>query len=181
MRPRVYLPLLLLLLATLPASAQKTNVDWDRSTDFSQFHTYAWQKSPHPAKGLWDQRVIDGVNQQLQAKGLKEVQSDPDLWVVYTTHIKDQKQVVGTGYNYGPGWGWGPWWGGGPTTTTYNTYITKEGTLVVELANAKNQELEWRGSVTDTVSDNSNKNINNLNKGIAKLFKGYPPKQQQKK
>jgi hypothetical protein len=88
---------------------------------------------------------------------------------------------VGTGYNYGQGWGWGPWWGGGPTTTTYNTYITKEGTLVVELANAKNHELEWRGSVTDTISDNSNKNLGNLNKGITKLFKGYPPKPQQKK
>lgn len=172
---RLLLALAFCLLVSLSAVAQKTNVDWDRSTDFSQFHTYAWQKSPHPAHGLWDQRVIDGVNQQLQAKGLKEVQSDPDLWVVYTSHIQDQKQVVGTGYNYGPGWGWGPWWGGGPTTTTYNTYITREGTLVVELANARNHELEWRGSVTDTVNDNSNKNINNLNKGIAKLFKNYPP------
>src|SRR5437764_14263942 len=157
MRKRVLL-LVCLFVATLPALAQKTNTDWDRGTDFSQFHTYAWQKSPHPARGLWDQRVIDNINKQLQAKGLQEVQSNPDLWVVYTTHIQDQKQVVGTGYNYGPGWGWGPWWGGGPTTTTYQTYITKEGTLVVELANAKNHELEWRGSVTDTISDNSNKN-----------------------
>jgi hypothetical protein len=169
----------LVVLLTASAWAQKTNVDWDRNTDFSQFHTYAWQNSPHPAKGLWDQRVIDAVNQQLQSKGLKEVQNDPDLWVVYTSHVEDQKQVVGTGYNYGPGWGWGPWWGG-PTTTTYNTYITKEGTLVVELANAKSHELEWRGSVTDTISDNSNKNINILNKAVAKLFKNFPPKGQKK-
>ncbi len=172
---RLLLALAFCFLVSLSAVAQKTNVDWDRSTDFSQFHTYSWEKSPHPAKGLWDQRVIDGINQQLQAKGLKEVQSDPDLWVVYTSHIQDQKQVVGTGYNYGPGWGWGPWWGGGPTTTTYNTYITREGTLVVELANARNHELEWRGSVTDTIKDNSNKNLSQLNKGIAKLFKNYPP------
>ena len=172
---RLFLALAFCFLISASALAQKTNVDWDRATNFSQFHTYAWQKSPHPARGLWDQRVIDGVNQQLQAKGLQEVQSDPDLWVVYTSHIQDQKQVVGTGYNYGPGWGWGPWWGG-PTTTTYNTYITRQGTLVVELSNAKTHELEWRGSVTDTINDNSNKNINTLNKGITKLFKGYPPK-----
>ena len=177
---RLFLALAFCSLISLSAFAQKTNVDWDRSTNFAQFHTYGWQQSPAPAKGLWDQRVVDGVNQQLQAKGLKEVQSDPDLWVVYTSHIHDQKQVVGTGYNYGPGWGWGPWWGGGPTTTTYNTYITRQGTLVVELANAKTHELEWRGSVTDTINDNSNKNINNLNKGIAKLFKGYPPQEGKK-
>lgn len=180
MKRHLVLALGLLLLSTTSLLAQKTNIDWDRQTNFSQFHTYAWQKSPHPAKEFWNQRVIDGVNKQLQSKGLQEVQDNPDLWVVYTTHVEDQKQVVGTGYNMGPGWGWGPWWGGGPTTTTYQTYITKEGTLVVELANAKTHELEWRGSVTDSISDNSNKNINNLDKAIAKLFKGYPPKPGQK-
>jgi hypothetical protein len=175
---RLFLALAFCFLVSASVLAQKTNVDWDRSTDFSQFHTYAWQPSPNPAKGLWDQRVIDGINQQLQAKGLTQVQSNPDLWVVYTSHIKDQKEVVGTGYGIGPGWGWG-WWGG-PVTTTYQTYIYREGTLVVELANAKSHELEWRGSVTDTIKDNSNKNINQLNKGIAKLFKNYPPKPGQK-
>jgi len=171
---RIFVALAFSLLVCASALAQKVNVDWNRGEDFSRFKTYAWQKSPQPAKGLWDQRIIDGINQQLQAKGLKEVQSDPDLWVVYTSHIEDQKQVVGTGYNYGPGWYWGPGWGG-PTTTTYSTYITRQGTLVVELADAKNHELEWRGSVTDTIKDNSNKNLNTLNKAITKLFKNYPP------
>ncbi len=172
---RVVFSFLFCLLLSASASAQKVNVDWDRTENFSQFHTYAWESSPHPAKGLWDQRVVDGINQQLQAKGLQEVQSNPDLWVVYTSHIDDQKQVVGTGYNYGPGWYWGPWWGG-PTTTTYTTYITRQGTLVVEIANARDHDLLWRGSVTDTIKDNSNKNINTLNKAIAKLFQKYPPK-----
>src|SRR5215467_5659203 len=74
--------LLLILLAASVAVAQKVNIDWDRGTDFSKFHTYAWQTSPDPAKGLWPQRVIDGVNTQLQAKGFKLVESNPDLWLV---------------------------------------------------------------------------------------------------
>jgi Domain of unknown function (DUF4136) len=172
---RLFIALAFCFLVSTSAFAQKVNVDWDRSENFSQFHTYAWQPSPNPAKGLWDQRIIDGVNQQLQAKGLTEVQANPDLWVVYTSHIKDQKQVVGTGYGYGPGWYWGPGWGG-PTMTTYTTFITREGTLVVEMAGAKDHQLVWRGAVTDTIKDNSNKNINNLNKAITKLFKNYPPK-----
>ena len=60
---------------------------------------------------------------------------------------------------------------------TYNTYVTKMGTLVVEIADAKNKQLLWRGSATDTISDNSNKNINNLDKAVTKLFKNYPPTQ----
>ncbi len=178
---RLFLALAFCMLVSASALAQKTNVDWDRSTNFSQFHTYAWQPSPQPAKGLWDQRIVDGINQQLQAKGLQLAQpgADPDLWVVYTSHIHDQSQVVGTGYNFGPQWGWGMWWGG-PQTVTYSTFITKEGTLVVEMANAKTHEIEWRGSVTDTIKDNSNKNIKNLDKGISKLFKNYPPSEGKK-
>ena len=128
---------------------QKTNIDWDRQANFSQYHTYMWQKSPHPAKGFWDQRIIDAVDKQLQAKGLTKVDSNPDMWVVYSNSIHDQKEVVGTGYNMGPYWGWGGW--GTPTTTTYNTWVTKIGTLVVEISDPKQHDLLWRGSATDTI------------------------------
>ena len=174
MKTRLTFVLSLTLLTAATLFAQKVNVDWDRGTDFSKFKTYAWQPSPDPAKGLWDQRVIDGVNQQLQAKGFQLVTANPQLWVVYTAHIKHEQQVVGTGYNMGPGWGWGYW--GGPTTTTYNTYTYKEGTLVVEIADNNGRTLLWRGSVTDTLADNSDKNIKKLNGAINKLFKNFPPK-----
>ena len=49
---------------------------------------------------------------------------------------------------------------------------------MLELADAKDKQVLWRGSATDTVTDNSNKNIKNLDKAVAKLFKGYPPKGQ---
>ncbi len=151
--------------------AQKINTDWDRGANFANFHTYMWEKSPHPAKGLWDQRIVDAVNRQLQAKGLTQVDSNPDLWVVYSNSMKDVKQVVGSGYVVGPAWGWGP------TRVGYATYITREGTLVIELADARNKQLLWRGSATDTISDKSNKNIKILDKAVAKLFKNYPPKE----
>jgi len=168
------LVVLSLLLLSTAAFAQKTDIDWDRTANFANFHTYMWETSPRPAKGFWNQRIIDQVDKQLQAKGLTKVDSNPDMWVVYSNSIHDQKQVVGTGYGMGPGWGWGYW--GPPGNVTYNTYVTKQGTLVVELADAKDKQLLWRGSVTDTISDNSNKNINNLDKAVAKLFQNYPPK-----
>jgi len=175
MKLRISTILLLTLLSGTAAYAQKVNVDWDRGTDFSKFHTYAWQPSTHPGKGLWNQRIIDAVNTQLQAKGYKLVDSNPDLWVVYSNSIKKDQQVVGTGYNYGPAWGWGYGWGG-PTTTTYQTYTTKEGTLIVDIADANGHQLLWRGSATDTISDNSDKNIKKLNSAVNKLFKNFPPK-----
>ena len=112
---RIFALVVLGLLVSSAAVAQKTNIDWDRQANFSQYHTYMWQKSPHPAKGFWDQRIMDAVDKQLQAKGLTKVDSNPDLWVVYSNSIHEQKEVVGTGYNYGPYWGWGGW--GGRRTT----------------------------------------------------------------
>ncbi len=174
MNRRLVAGLVLSLLLSTTAFAQKINVDWDRSANFSNFHTYMWEKSPHPAKNFWNDRIMDAIDKQLQAKGLTKVESNPDLWVVYSNSIHDQQQVVGTGYNFGPGWGWGYW--GGPTSVTYNTYVTKYGTLVVDIADAKNKQLLWRGDATDTISDNANKNIKTLDKAVDKLFKNYPPK-----
>ena len=177
MYKRLFAVAVLCCLSSTLALAQKIETDWDRTANFANFHTYAWEKSPHPAKGFWNDRIIDAVNKELQAKGLSMVDAsaNPDMWVVYSNSIKDQKQVVGTGYSMGPGWYWGGW--GGPSSVTYNTYVTKQGTLVVEIADAKNKQLLWRGSATDTISDNSNKNINNLNKAVTKLFQKFPPQE----
>ena len=67
--------------------------------------------------------------------------------------------------------------GRGIDTVQYNTYITKEGTLVVELADPKSQQLMWRGSAAATISDNADKNIKTLNSALSKLFKNYPPRE----
>ena len=176
MKNRILVFSALFLLTCISAFAQKTNVDWDRKADFSTYHTYAWQKSPNPAPGLWDQRVIGGIDQQLAKKGFQKVDSNPDVWVTYSNSLANQQQVVGTHYGMGPGWGWGWGWGPRLSTVEYNTYITKQGTLVIELADAKNQQLLWRGSATDTLSDNSDKNIKILDSALSKLFKQYPPK-----
>jgi hypothetical protein len=50
------------------------------------------------------------------------------------------------------------------------------GTLVVDIADAKNKQALWRGSATDTIQDNSDKNIKTLDKAVQKLFKNFPPK-----
>ena len=90
---RIFALVVLGLLASSAAVAQKTNIDWDRQANFSLYHTYMWQKSPHPAKGFWDQRIVDAVDKQLQAKGLTKVDSNPDLWVVYSNSIHEQKEA----------------------------------------------------------------------------------------
>jgi hypothetical protein len=47
--------------------------------------------------------------------------------------------------------------------------------LVVDLFGTKTKTLLWRGTSSDTLSNNSDKNIKNLDKGVEKMFKNFPP------
>jgi hypothetical protein len=43
------------------------------------------------------------------------------------------------------------------------------------LYDTKTKQLIWRGSAEDTLSDKATKNEMNLDKGVAKMFKTFPP------
>ena len=152
------------------ALAQHTHIDYDHSADFSAFHTYGWQPSPEPGKGEWNQRIVEAVDKQLQAKGLTKADSNPDVWVIYSRRVQQDRSALSGGYVAGSGWGSSfPAVPGEPETF-------EEGTLVVELGDARTKQMLWRGSVTRTLSDNDNKNLKGLDKAVAKLFDDYPPK-----
>lgn len=164
-----------LLMTAAFTVAQKVDVDFNSNVDFSKFKTYGWLESKHPAKGLWPQRILNGIDKQLQARGLKKVEmsENPDLEVVYNSGVKERTTVEGYDYGYG----YGPWWGwGGPRATTYQTYVDKEATLTVDLVDRGPKEMVWRGIARDTLSDSSEKNQKKLDKALDKMFKKYPPK-----
>jgi Domain of unknown function (DUF4136) len=50
------------------------------------------------------------------------------------------------------------------------------GTLVVDMYDAGNKQLIWRGTSTDTLSNNIEHNEKNLDKAVDKMFKKFPPK-----
>jgi hypothetical protein len=176
MKPRTMLSAILLCFAASLAQAQKVDVDWNRNTDFSKFKTYAWLPSKHPGKGLWDQRIIEGVDAKLAKAGLKKVDASasPDLEVVYNAGVKERTVVEGYDYYYRPWWGVHPWYG--PPRPVYTeTYQEKDATLVVDLVDNSDKEMVWRATARDTLADNSDKNIKNFNKALDKMFKNFPP------
>lgn len=154
--------------------AQAIRTDYDRKTNFSQYKTFSFEKIQTKDPLLVD-RVTSAVSAALSAKGLTQVTSGGDISIVAITMTRKQ-QTLNTFYdNFGGGWGWrGSDEGFGEATTTTDTY--RVGTLVVDLFDTKSKQLVWRGSESNAVSNNSSKNIKNLDKGVAKLFKGYPPK-----
>lgn len=171
---------LLLVLSFTLACDLKTTVDYDRSVDFSSVKTYAWaEQKQTEINDLNQKRIVSAVESQLALKGLKPVDSNPDVYVAYFTDDDEQVEVDTThmGYDYGPGMYWDPYWGGGMGMSTSTSRVRKYtmGTLVVDLYDADEKQLVWRGAVTATVDEDPRKLEKKINKGIAKLFKKYPP------
>jgi hypothetical protein len=168
-KKHIMLSAAIIMLMTIPAVAQQVKTDYDRSANFSQYKTYSWS-NVKTADPLLVDRIKNAVNSTLSAKGLKQADSGGDLTINAMEITKDQ-QTLDTFYNGGFG---GRRFGGfGDATTTTETY--RIGTLVVDLVDTQSKELVWRGSSSDTLSNKSDKNIKNLNKGVEKMFKHFPP------
>ena len=171
---KVVFGLIVMLLFAGTASAQEVKTDYDRGANFAQYKTYSWAqvKTKDP---LDIDRIKNAVNAVLSAKGWTKVDSGGDVSIV-AMEITRNQQTLNTFYDgFGGGWGWRRVGGGGfgEATTTTDTY--KVGTVVVDLFDTKTKQLIWRGSSSDTLSDNSEKNIRNLDKGVDKMFKQFPP------
>ncbi|HWY06290.1 MAG TPA: DUF4136 domain-containing protein [Candidatus Acidoferrales bacterium] len=156
------------------SAAQQVKTDYDRGADFAQYKTYSWEhvKTKDP---LLVDRITNAVNSALAARGWTQVESGGDVSIV-AIQMTSNQETLNTFYNgFGGGWGWRRFGGGGfgEATTTTETY--KVGTLVVDLFDAKTKKLLWRGSSSDTLSDKSDKNIKNLDKGVEKMFRQFPP------
>src|ERR1700758_4902860 len=171
---RVVLALAGVILLTGMVSAQQVKTDYDRSANFAQYKTYSWAQVK--TKDALDvDRIKAAVNAALAAKGWTQVDSGGDVSIV-AMEIARNQQTLSTFYDgFGGGWGWRRFGGGGfgEATTTTETY--KVGTVVVDLFDTKTKQLIWRGAASDTLSNNSDKNIKNLDNGVGKMFKNFPP------
>jgi Domain of unknown function (DUF4136) len=154
------------------ALAQHVQTDFDHQANFSKYKTYSWQEIK-PANSLWDARIKNAVDAQLTAKGWTQVDSGGDVAIVAIKTTKTERTLQ-TFYNgFGGGWGWQGFGGFGDSTTTEQDY--KEGTLLIDMYDAKTKQLIWRGSAEDTLSNKATQNEKNLDKGVAKMFKKFPP------
>ena len=153
-------------LTVIPAVvyAQKVNVDSDPSAPFATYKTYSWTPGAPSFTSLTEQRIHEGVNAQLQGKGLTPAQKDPNLYVASFVLTRAQPQIIANGF--------GPWGLGGGFATV-ETYL--QGTLIVDLYDAATRKMVWRGVATAVASDKPSKNTQKIDKALATMFERYPP------
>jgi Domain of unknown function (DUF4136) len=180
---------MLLCLAASGGLAQKAETQFDRSTDFSRYKTYAWreynlltQQNPQNEK-LIEHSLVEAVNAQLKTKGLTETQNNPDFYLSYhggsgmtegqsgsamKPHEVSNPSTMGTTF----------------TTNTIpgsipNVWVEMHGAVVFEVRDAKSNAVVWSSTVSKKIKKPGHM-PQNLDQETAKIaqagFQKFPPK-----
>jgi len=146
---RLRLPLYGIVLAAVAAgcSAPKIGYDYDRGTNFGQYRTYAWGSGAQVATGdrrvdsaLVDARIRTAIDSQLRAKGyIASSNGSPDFFVTYHAGLKDMMKGASTQNYIGDR-------AHGTFTTISDVQSYNEGTLLIDIVDAKSHQLVWQAS-----------------------------------
>lgn len=174
----------------------QVSTDYDRSVDFGQYKTYAFTKpevnvkNPVYSSPLLMERIQGNLARELGERGLTQQTTKPDLLVKVHTYTEDKTRNVVNGPAYGPffpyRWGFFPYrfgywpmWGGGFYGGWNNQASRQEnytqGTLLVDMLDARTKKLLWRGAIQGVV-DNPNRLDRQVARGVRKIMKDYPVK-----
>lgn len=172
------------LILAAGCAGQRVTTDYSPATTFSGYRTFALVSPPDTgAQQLLDQRVRNAVQAQLAGKGLTPTdRQSADLFVGYGMVDKTHRDV----YTYRDGWGWGGGWGwryyrwGVPWPMTVHRQVETytDGTVVVNLIDAKTKQVVWEGEVADVVRLPVGDPVDatkQIDGAVAKLFTKYPP------
>ncbi|WP_423191972.1 DUF4136 domain-containing protein [Cupriavidus sp. H18C2] len=136
------------------ATGPDIRTDYNRATDFSQYRTFAFVPRPGTDRqgyeSLTTQYLKDAVEREMTARGYQYVPRQPDLLVNF--NMQFQQKIATSpapmpplgymGYYAYRGGLYAPWPGYGFYSDTY-TYT--EGTLNIDLVDARRNQLVWEG------------------------------------
>jgi hypothetical protein len=166
MKTRLLLLVSVICLTTIAVS-QQVSVNFNRSQSFSQFRTYTWgsNNANQVEDSILAQVAVQDIDSALQGKGWQKVLESENPSVIVTANGGLKQQ---TSYS---AWGMRGIGGGMGGITPEQNVV---GTLVVDLYDAKNQSLVWRGIAQNTLNNNGNKNQQMVLKAVTKMFKQWP-------
>lgn len=168
------LPVLLLFLVASACSTVRVATDYDTKANFNDYNSFAFFKPGVDKAQISDldkKRILRAIDAQLTNAGMIKSES-PDLLVSIFTKERERVDVYNN--NFGFGWGWNPWWGGGFGGRTVSR--TTEGTLYIDLIDAKTSDLVWQGMGTANIANLSvEKKEERIRLIVSEILAKYPP------
>ena len=171
-------------------SSLSVNYDFNQQTDFTKYKTFDWLPFPKDMKvdELNRVRFVTAVEDNLAAKGINQNTSKPDF--VIATHFGKENKVDITnwGYTYAPsgyyrGYGYrhpGNYGYAGSYASTggVSVYEYEQGTLILDVVDAKTRKLIWRATAKAIVSPASTpeKQTEKIKNAVQEILEHFPPK-----
>ncbi len=163
----------------------------DETEDFSRFLTYAWMPKSTVSGNIAideptvDRRVKRSVEEQLHFKGFRKTDAaEADFLIGYQvaadTHLSAND--VATNYDFNLNATDPELIGSEEGISSADTfsYIRsyEQGTLVLNVADAKSKELVWWSSAQAEIhaGDSAEVRKKRINKAVARMLKDFPPK-----
>ena len=169
------------LLLAGSAPGQTVEVDFDRSIDSSAYRRYSWkvhpllEQDPELLQSVGAELVRMSVNEQLMRRGFEPTEDEfADFHVTFFGARKRGQEVTGAMTVSSGGWyGTGTYYQSGWTKVMVSDYT--EGTLVLDVVDAKTKQLVWRAYCKGVIRDPS-KRDKVISKAVEKALKKFPPK-----
>jgi hypothetical protein len=182
MKASISIAAVLMLASASVHAAGKPQIQWNEGFDFSAISTFQWKDEAGMTlartQPFLHSRIVNAIEFELTGTGLTQVDTNPDVYVTYygstETEVTLQSDSISYGYGaYGRA-GWGAFGYGRTVPVATNTRVVEyeRGTLVVDIWNAADNELIWRGVVGDiTISDSIEKTEKYILKAIEQMAK----------
>lgn len=173
MKALKFLPLLLLFVFA-SCSTVRVATDFDKEANFAQYNSFAFFKPGIDKAEISDldkKRILRAIEENLIIKGMAKSET-PDLLVSIFTKERERVDVYNNSFGYG--WGWNPWYYGyyGGNNVSRST----EGTLYIDLIDAKTNNLVWQGmGSADLVTYDMERKEERIREIVMKILAEYPP------
>jgi len=173
MKKFILLPLLLIFILSSCATV-RVNSDYDKEANFSNYNSFAFYKPGIDKAKISDldkRRILKAIESEMKAKAMIKSENPTLLVSIFT---KENERVDVYNRNFGYGWGWNPWWYG----SSYGTSVQRstEGSLYVDLIDAKTNQLIWQGVGTASLkTHNIDKKEEQIKEIVKEILAVYPP------
>jgi hypothetical protein len=170
-------PLIVLLAAAACAPGIRSGADFAPNVDFGSFTSFEWDEPDTRPVGdprlennsLFEERLHAAIEREFAARGIRPTASGAALVVHHHATVRDRVEVYEADRTAGYT---SPEYGDGTQVVHY-----EEGTLMVDIADARTNELIWRGwaqfDIGRALQDPGTLTAQ-VDQAVAKMFEHFP-------
>ena len=158
--------------------ALKVTSEYDKAVDFDRYRTFAVAGTESLGRAMnqlnYD-RVLAAVRSEMSKKAFKEVTDAPDVKINVNAIINSKPTVSSTSY-YEYGSVYRPYtWGPGVSYIDYDVRHYKDGTLIIDVLDARLKKLLWQGIGKKEIDISSKHPEKDIPRAVELIMADFPP------